>query len=407
MGIIALQFAIGGVMRKTKIMVRLNNKEKAALTATAEAKGLAIATWARLELMRIANEGIKPSSTVRESNVPYGNNNGNGTHFGLLSLFCGPGGLDEGFKQAGFKTLVGIDNDKDCINTFLTNHPESKAAVEDITKLTIEKLDKILGNTLHPVGVIGGPPCQSFSVSNVHQSENDPRHRLPEAYASLLKKLNARKPISFFVFENVPGLLSQRHIHRYEAFKRMFEQAGFKLYEKLLDAKDYGVPQERPRIIIVGINEKLHPGASWIPPKTENELKTVESAIKGLPEPVYNAPGLDPESFPVHPNHWCLVPRSTKFKNGRLEQGQMWGRSFRTLTWSKPSWTVAYGHREVHVHPEGHRRLSMYEALLLQTFPKRYRLTGNLSAQIRLVSEAVPPRLAWHIAQSIRDSLHI
>lgn len=84
----------------------------------------------------------------------------------------------------------------------------------------------------------------------------------------------------------------------------------------------------------------------------------------------------------------------------------MIGRSFRTLSWDKPSWTVAYGHREVHVHPDGHRRLSVYEAMLLQTFPKSYRLTGNISAQIRLVSEAVPVRLAWHIALSIKRSLY-
>lgn len=389
-------------MRSSKLMVRLNSKEKKAFVNKAKNCGLPVATWARLELMRIANNHQTSSAMVCEQEIPYGT-----PSLGLLSLFCGPGGLDEGFKQAGFKTLVAIDNDKECINTFSHNHPGVKAQVEDITQLTLEKLDNIWGGQLQPIGVIGGPPCQSFSVSNVHQSETDPRHRLPEAYASLLKKLNARHPISFFVFENVPGLLGQKHIHRYENFKRMFEQAGFKLYEQLLDAKNYGVPQERPRIIIVGINVKLYPGKQWAPPPKENQFKTVADVLEGLPEPVFNAPGLDPETFPEHPNHWCLVPRSVKFKNRRLKQGDMWGRSFRTLTWNKPSWTVAYGHREVHVHPNGHRRLSMYEALLLQTFPKRYRLTGNLSAQIRLVSEAVPPKMAWHIAKSVRESLGI
>ena len=83
------------------------------------------------------------------------------------------------------------------------------------------------------------------------------------------------------------------------------------------------------------------------------------------------------------------------------------GRSFRVLSWNEPSWTVAYGHREVHVHPNGNRRLSIYEAMLLQSFPKSYKLTGNISNQVRLISEAVPPKLAFCIAKSIRSCLGI
>jgi DNA (cytosine-5)-methyltransferase 1 len=385
-------------MRSDKVMVRVNQQEKSLLNQAATSNGLPVAAWMRQESLRLARktsgEGMKPVSQRKSS-------------LGLLSLFCGPGGLDEGFHQAGFSTFVAIDNDKECINTFALNHPSTHTSVEDITQLTIQKLDKIAGSTISPLGVLGGPPCQSFSVSNVHQFNEDPRHRLPEAYARLLAKLNERNPISFFVFENVPGLLGKKHLHRYERFKRLFARAGFKLCEALLDAQDYGVPQERSRIIIVGINEKKHPGKVWIPPKPEKTVITVGDVLHGLPHPIFNAPGLDPQSFPVHPNHWCLVPRSAKFTNGKLEPGTMFGRSFRTLQWDKPSWTVAYGHREVHVHPNGKRRLSMYEALLLQTFPSKYRLTGNLSAQIRLVSEAVPPRLAYHIAKSIRETLSL
>ncbi|MEN6370426.1 MAG: DNA cytosine methyltransferase [Armatimonadota bacterium] len=326
----------------------------------------------------------------------------------LLSLFCGPGGLDEGFRCAGFSTALAIDNDLDCVNTFRLNHPNALANVRDIRSLTVNDLDTIYGSEFHPFAVLGGPPCQSFSVSNVHQSDNDPRNNLPEAYASLLAALNKRYPISFFVFENVPGLLGKRHKHRYAMFKEMFMNAGFQIYEKLLDAKYFGVPQERNRIIIVGINQELNPGCEWIPPEISDKISTVRDTISGLPEPVFNAPGLNPDKFAVHPNHWCLVPRSAKFSSGNcLKEGQMYGRSFRTLYWDKPSWTVAYGHREVHVHPNGHRRLSVYEAMLLQTFPKTYRLTGNMSAQIRLVSEAVPPELAFRLAESIKRSLEL
>src|SRR5690606_4491738 len=156
----------------------------------------------------------------------------------------------------------------EAVNTFNFNHSKygSAAYVQDVTQLDVDRLDELAGREFRPVGVLGGPPCQSFSVSNVYQSDDDPRHRLPAAYAALLGKLNRRHPISFFVFENVPGLLGKKHIHRYEAFKEMFASAGFRLYEKLMDAKEYGVPQERERIIIVGINEKKHPDVVWDPP---------------------------------------------------------------------------------------------------------------------------------------------
>ena len=324
----------------------------------------------------------------------------------LLSLFCGAGGLDEGFKQAGFNTQLAFDIDPDCVRTFERNHPDSTAQTKDIGDIDLEYLDDLAGEEFRPVGVLGGPPCQSFSVSNVHQRDDDPRLKLPETYAHLLSQLNNRHPISFFVFENVPGLLGKKHRPRYEKFNKMFQKAGFCLQEHVLNAKHYGVAQERPRIFVVGINEELHPGVEWSPPRQERYTKNVGDLIRGLPAPEHNGKGLNPEEFDVHPNHWCMVPRSKKFKRkGGLKGGQIFGRSFRTLRWDEPSWTVAYGHREVHVHPNGKRRLSIYEAMRLQSFDDDYVLTGHISAQIRLISDAVPPRLAWHIASELRHTL--
>lgn len=386
-------------MRDYKVMIRLNQEEKDLFEETAGSQGLPTASWGRLELLRSARESA--ASRVAERALRAR------PRRPLLSLFCGPGGLDEGFRRAGFTTVLAIDNDEECVNTFSENHREAVVKQADISKLSVADLNELLGYEVDPIGVLGGPPCQSFSVSNVYQREDDPRHRLPEAYGDLLRELNTRNPISFFVFENVPGLLGKKHRHRYEDFKDRFSKAGFRVFEKLLDARDYGVPQVRPRIFVVGINRDLFPRASWSPPEPKRNTPTVRDTIGGLPEPVFNGRGLDPKTFPEHENHWCLVPRSKKFSNGKLEQGQMHGRSFRTLSWDEPSWTVAYGHREVHVHPEGHRRLSIFEAMLLQTFPREYRLTGNMSAQVRLVSEAVPPLLAQQIAESIRNSLGI
>jgi DNA (cytosine-5)-methyltransferase 1 len=383
-------------MRESRVLVRLSGRERKLFESIASKEALPIATWARQILLRAAKSEDTRKDAPPKEDLP------------LLSLFCGPGGLDEGFRQAGFFTQLAFDNDADCVNTFNANHMNGSpvAHQEDVCALTVTRLDELAQKGFCPVGVVGGPPCQSFSVSNVHQKDDDPRHNLPLAYARLLKALNNRSALSFFVFENVPGLLGKKHKHRYDSFKRSFGDAGFDLHEGLLDAQHFGVPQERERIFIVGINKKKHPTAKFSWPLREDSRLTVRDRIENLPEPVLNEPGLDPTNFRVHPNHWCMVPRSRKFETvGALKEGQAWGRSFRTLAWDQPSWTVAYGNREVHVHPRGHRRLSIYEAMLLQSFPQSYVLKGNISAQTRLVSEAVPPRLAWHIAVSLRRAL--
>jgi DNA (cytosine-5)-methyltransferase 1 len=354
----------------------------------------------------VASPRLKNGSSEITENGAHADSNA----FQLLSLFCGPGGLDEGFKRAGFCTRLAYDIDLEAVRTFNLNHCHDGHAEiahqKDLRDLTLRGLLRSAGENFAPVGIIGGPPCQSFSVANVHQSDEDTRHGLPAVYASLIKRVNNHKPVSFFLFENVPGLLSLKHLHRFEKLKVQLTNAGFEISEKRLNAADFGVPQWRERVFIVGINRQLHPAAKWHWPNGDGERKTVAQVIGHLPEPIYNQRGMDPALIPFHPNHWTMVPRSRKFsQEGALTEGQAWGRSFRTLAWAEPSWTVAYGNREVHVHPNGKRRLSVYEAMLLQTFPHHYVLTGNISAQIRLVSEAVPPQMGFALATAIRDCL--
>jgi DNA (cytosine-5)-methyltransferase 1 len=328
----------------------------------------------------------------------------------ILSLFCGPGGLDLGFKHAGFSTKVAFDIDEESVRTFNYNHANHKpvAFKYDLRKLSPDVIYRLAGRRFSPMGVIGGPPCQSFSVANVSSPERDPRSNLPSVYAKLLKELNARRPISFFLFENVPGLLRTKHRRRHDRFLRSFQEAGFDVFEDILDARDFGVPQHRKRLFVVGINRRLHPQVRWVWPQKSGDVHTVRDAISGLPPPIFNQRGLDPAAIPFHQNHWAMVPRSRKFQmKGALREGQSYGRSLRTLNWDEPSWTVAYGNREVHVHPDGSRRLSVFEAMLLQSFPPEYVLTGNISAQIRLVSDAVPPVVALHLAQAMRSCLGV
>ena len=327
---------------------------------------------------------------------------------GLISLFCGPGGFDQGFKDAGFVTRLAYDIDEACIKTHRHNHPEADALIADLSKIKPATIIKEWNRrSKHPpVGMIGGPPCQSFSVSNVYQNDADPRHDLPIHYARILYALNKRFGLDFFVFENVPGLVTKRHIQRFSAFVKLFERAGFRVFERSLDTQHFGVAQMRPRVFVVGINREKYPDINFnFPEGTTQKPLTVNEALADLPEPVYFFLGITESDIPDHPNNWCMKPKSPKFSNGTLHPGELRGRSFRVLDGNRPSYAVAYGHREVCIHPNCKRRLSVLEAMRLQGFPWEYVLKGTLSDQIRLVSEAVSPPIAKAIAAALLEQL--
>jgi DNA (cytosine-5)-methyltransferase 1 len=328
----------------------------------------------------------------------------------VVSLFSGSGGLDEGFVQAGFSPALAMDIDRAACETFQWNHPRIRILKKDLSQAVngyvVERLSE-LPSSVCPVGVIGGPPCQAFSLSNVHKRSDDPRLKLPSNYAHILSELNKHYGLDFFVFENVLGLKHKAHSKLFSYFKELFASAGFTIFEGELDAQDFGVAQVRKRIFVVGFNSRKYKAVRFEFPKgNSSQRKTVREIIGSLPPPVFFERGMSGEDVPFHQNHWCLKPKSQKFFNGFLKEGDMKGRPFRVLEWGKPSWTVAYGHREVHVHPSGKRRLSIYEAMLLQGFRADYVLKGSLSDQIRLVSDAVPPPLARGLAESVLNVLH-
>lgn len=327
--------------------------------------------------------------------------------FPILSLFSGAGGLDLGFARAGFEIRLAIDISDAAVKTYRRNHPDTRVEQLDLLEVTPEELLALWDECASeaPLGIVGGPPCQAFSVSNVHQREDDPRRLLVDRYAEIIATFAREKGIAFFVFENVPGLLTGRHKARFEAFRHACEKAGFRIYAKVVDAANFGLAQYRRRIIVVGIHERVG-GDGFDIPEGDRKPLTVRDVIGHLPEPWYYRPGLDPSKNPVHPNHWTQQPKSPKFTTkGALVPGTRLGRSFRVLQWDAPSWTVAYGHREVHVHPNCHRRLSVYEAMLLQGFPPDYVLEGTLSQQITLVSDAVPPPMGEAIARALSSWL--
>lgn len=330
----------------------------------------------------------------------------------VLSLFCGAGGLDLGFTQAGFRTLLAIDIYQHAVSTVSANFEGTEAVQADLCQP--ETLDLILDRvggiaseaaSWRLFGVIGGPPCQGFSTMNASNNHSDPRNQLVFRYAEILRMVNRRFNLDFFVFENVPALVSPKYRDHFRHACSMFESAGYRVSYDVLDSIDFGVPQYRKRVFVVGINERHNLKFDFQRIRRVRGPRNVEDVLSGLPS-LDASNKYSRQDF--HPNHRSMKPYSPKI--AQIEPGDMKRKSFKRLAWDQPSPTVAYGHNEVHIHPakgDQDRRLSAYEAMLLQGFPPKFEFKGTLSAWQRLVSEAVSPPVAKAIAESIIEQLGI
>ena len=325
----------------------------------------------------------------------------------IVSLFSGAGGLDLGFKRADFPLTFAVDVSTAAIQTHQRNFKEATSIAADLEDLGPDGVLALLENLLEPgesIAVIGGPPCQGFSRANTGSAANDPRNRLPILYLQIVEALQRKYCVEFVLFENVLGIRDAKHSVTFRGILAKFRELGLTPDVNEYSALDYGVAQTRNRVIISGFrNEEV--ARRFRPEKVEGSDLTVRSAIGDLPDPAYFARDLEKSAIPHHENHWTMRPVSKRFSQpGGADRA---GRSFRRLKWDEPSPTVAYGHREIHVHPEGHRRLSIYEAMLLQGFPKEFVLEGSLSSQVEQVSNAVPPPLAQSLATAIKTAMRL
>lgn len=166
----------------------------------------------------------------------------------LISLFSGAGGLDLGFKKAGFKTIMANEYDKKICPTFKANFPTVKLIEGDIRNITSDMFPENVD------GIIGGPPCQSWSEGGALRGIEDARGQLFYEYIRILKD----KQPYFFVAENVSGMLASRHAQAVENFMKLFDEAGYDVNLKLLNANDYGVAEDRDRIFYIGFRKDLN-----------------------------------------------------------------------------------------------------------------------------------------------------
>ncbi len=329
----------------------------------------------------------------------------------IVSLFSGAGGLDLGFHQEGYEIAFAVDRMEAAVQTHRRNFPTTTSIAADITArqetsgrlAVLGEIAKVLDDG-EAIGIIGGPPCQGFSRANPNSRADDPRNQMPTFYLEIVEALQARYDVKFVLFENVMGIRDAKHSVTFRGILTRFKELELIAGVAEHSALDYGVPQTRHRVIISGF--KSAAAARAFKPKTtprDGVDLTVRGAIGHLPLPAFFSRTLSARDIPVHPNHWTMNPRSRRF--GRDSEETAPTRSFRRLSWDKPSPTVAYGHREIHVHPDGARRLSIYEAMLLQGFPTSFVLEGTLSKQVEQVSNAVPPPVARSLAAATSAAL--
>ena len=322
----------------------------------------------------------------------------------VVSLFSGAGGLDWGFREAGFAIPIAIDLSAAAIRTYNRNFRGGCAVLCDLAKHGPEGVVVLARQRIsegRSIGVIGGPPCQGFSRANTSARSDDARNRLPFLYLDIVSELQKEYSVEFVVFENVQGFGDPKHAPTHEALISRLASLGFAVVEQRLCALDFGVPQRRHRIIISGMREGR--GFGPVNPRKRKGIATVREAIGGLVKPAFFQRGMRESDIPAHPNHWTMNPKSLRFKKKGMTRSD--GRSFKRLLWQEPSPTIAFGHREIHVHPNGSRRLSIFEAMLLQGFPASFVLEGNMSEQVEQVSNAVPPPLARKIATAVKCAL--
>jgi len=325
----------------------------------------------------------------------------------LVSLFAGCGGLDLGFEKAGFETVWANEYDKAIWETYSQNFPHVQLDKRSITNIDCVDIPKNVD------GIIGGPPCQSWSEAGALRGIEDPRGQL---FFDYIRVLNYIKP-KFFLAENVSGMLLPRNKASLELFLSKFDEAGYNVSYKLLNAADYLVPQDRNRVIIIGIRKDL--GKIFEFPTPSNKKLSLKEAIWDLREtekPMPNGKAYALNELNILNHEYMTGGFSTIYMSRNRVRG-----------WDEQSFTIQAGARHAPIHPDApkmvfvsqnvrvfapsyehlYRRLSVRECARIQTFPDDFRFYyKNISDGYKMVGNAVAPRFAYFLAKAIKDCLN-
>lgn len=325
----------------------------------------------------------------------------------IISLFSGAGGLDLGFGKAGFTTVMANEYDKKICPTYRANFPSVNLIEGDIRSIPSEAFPK------NVTGIIGGPPCQSWSEGGALRGIEDARGQLFYEYIRILKDVQPR----FFVAENVSGMLAGRHAEAVKEFMRLFDSAGYDVNLKMLNANDYGVAEDRERVFYVGFRKDLGVN-NFEYPKALNEKPVLRDVIWDLKD----------NAIPARENNRtngdkCLVPNHEYYIGGF---SPIFMSRNRVRSWDEPGFTVQASGRQCQLHPQApkmvkkgdnkqefvkgkehlYRRMSVREVARIQSFPDNFRIIyDEVNYGYKMIGNAVPVELAFHVAMQIKHTI--
>ena len=316
----------------------------------------------------------------------------------IISLFAGAGGMDIGFEKAGFKTIWANEYDKFIAPSYKNYFPHVQFDARSIRDVPNADLPKSV------TGVIGGPPCQSWSEAGARRGIADPRGQL---FYDYLRVIENTKP-DFFVAENVHGLLHPRNFESFQNIITLLEGMDYTVSWQVVMASDYDVPQDRKRVFIVGYHKSLN--KKFIFPAPLKTKKTLRDAIDDLKK--------------------IKVGSSRKVKNHELiDSGYspIFLSRNRVRAWDEQSYTILATERHIPFHPQApkmikvkgeeflqfpkgsenkYRRFTVRECARIQTFPDDYEfLYSNIRHAYKMIGNAVPVELAYHLAKHIMQDL--
>ncbi len=347
----------------------------------------------------------------------------------VIDLFSGCGGSALGFKQAGFEIKVALDIDKAASNTFRKNFPETCVLTEDVTTVSGKALLESAGlNNGDDLILLGCPPCQGFSTARRNsQRLTDPRNQLINEFVRLVKEIRP----SYFVMENVPGLAKRIGSTLFSNAIKEFSVAGYEIIYDIFDTADFGIPQRRKRLVLMGTREK-NVRLSF-PKKThEDPLRnsgalprwvTVRDTIANL---VHISAGEKSERDPMHSSANLSETNLKRMKSTPPDGGgrEFWNEElvlechkdkngfkdvYGRMKWDSPSPTITGGCTMISKgrfgHPEQNRAISLREAARLQTFPDSFIFEGNFGQIADQIGNAVPVLLTKRIGDALMESI--
>lgn len=319
----------------------------------------------------------------------------------IVSLFSGSGGLDLGFEKSGFNIIWANEYDKSIWETYEKNHPNTeldRRSIVDVDSTEVPDCD----------GIIGGPPCQSWSEAGSLRGIEDKRGQL---FFDFIRIIRDKQP-KFFLAENVSGMLAPRHQEALSNIKYLFEDCGYNLSFKLLNSSDFGVPQDRLRVFFIGIRKDLNFNYEF--PTPFDEKITIKDSIWDLRNNVL------PAREKNHTNgDKCHIPNHEYLTGGF---STMFMSRNRVRSWDEQSFTIQAGGRHCPIHPQApkmikleknkqifdpqyetkYRRLSVREVARIQTYPDDFKFYyKSLLDGYKMVGNSVPVQLAYVLGNSI------